>query len=79
MKTKLILLPFSGKKIHSADCLKRLWDNGADFRIQGTTTYCSIRDLTNLQDYDTIILQDLSGNLNVTVKDYCANPLDNWL
>lgn len=56
------------------------WMAGKDFRIVGTSTYCSIRDTKALaQRHNNLILSAADGGSRISISECKANPLDSML
>lgn len=46
----MILIPAHGQRYDTREHMQMAWDAGKDFKIYGSSMYCSKRDLTMLQD-----------------------------
>jgi hypothetical protein len=58
----IILMPAYGARYDIYEQAIAAWEAGKDFRIQGTSSYCSIRDKARLcMHHDNIVLHALDG------------------
>jgi hypothetical protein len=49
------LLPAYGRKYRSQEEIIDAWETGQDFRLQGNSLYCSIRDLDALSNVADVL------------------------
>lgn len=64
----LFLLPAYGRSYKSTEEIQQAWDAGNDFKLYGSGSYCSIRDIDRLQrlnNHVTIVDPRTSQQLKV--------------
>lgn len=58
----IILMPAFGRRYETKQAAVADWEAGKDFRIQGTSTYCSIRDKVAMcRHHENIVVHALDG------------------
>lgn len=76
----LILMAAYRKPYETKTDAIRDWMDGKDFRIVGTSTYCSIRDTKALaRRHNNLILSAADGGSRISISECKANPLDSML
>lgn len=74
----MILMPAYGARYATKTEALAAWDAGKDFRLAGTSTYCSKRDLTRLTRLNNrVILHADDGGVTIVERhEKRINPLD---
>lgn len=73
----IILMPAYGRVYEIHEQAEADWINGKDFRIQGTSSYCSIRDVETLKrHHENVMLHARDGGIFVVRQLRKLNKLD---
>lgn len=76
----LILMPAYGKTYANKSEALADWTKGEDFRVVGTSSYCSIRDTKALaQRHNNLLLSAKDGGCRIEISPCKRNPLDSLL